>query len=99
MKEVVIEGTLWKYQGTAAWYFLSTTKAQGVQIKAQEKRRLGWGSVPVRATIGTSTWDTSIFPSKEGPYLLPIKAAVRKAEALEEGVQVTARCVLRSRTV
>ncbi|MEK9160471.1 MAG: DUF1905 domain-containing protein [Patescibacteria group bacterium] len=95
----MIEGALWKYQGTAAWYFLSTTKAQGVQIKAREKRRLGWGSMPVRVTIGQSTWDTSIFPSKEGSYLLPVKASVRKAEMLEEGTRVRARCIFRSRTV
>jgi len=43
----------------------------------------GFGSVRVNVTIGGSTWKTSLFPSKElGHYVLPIKASIRKAEAL-----------------
>jgi hypothetical protein len=42
--------------------------------------------VRVRVTVGGSTWATSIFPgSGGGTYALPIKRAVRKAEALEVG--------------
>jgi len=38
------------------------------------------------ATIGGSTWSTSVFPSSEQKaYLLPVKASVRKAEGLVEG--------------
>jgi Domain of unknown function (DUF1905) len=40
----------------------------------------------VRVTIGESTWKTSIFPdSTRGSYVLPIKRAVRTAEALNAG--------------
>jgi hypothetical protein len=36
--------------------------------------------------VGATTWTTSIFPDrKRGCYVLPIKRAVRKAEALETG--------------
>jgi hypothetical protein len=46
----------------------------------------GWGSVPVRVTIGQTTWDTSIFPDrKAGAYLLPIKSAVRREEDIGAG--------------
>ena len=45
----------------------------------------GWGSLKVVATIGTSRWNTSVFPSKETGWMLPIKAAVRKAEGLGVG--------------
>jgi hypothetical protein len=38
--------------------------------------------------IGKSEWQTSLFP-KDGVYLVPIKASVRRAEALEEGDSVT----------
>jgi hypothetical protein len=42
--------------------------------------------VPVKATIGKTSWRTSIFPdSKSGSYVLPVKAGVRKKEKLEEG--------------
>ena len=46
----------------------------------------GFGSQKVEVTIGSTTWSTSIFPSeRSGTYVLPIKAAVRKAEGLELG--------------
>ena len=49
----------------------------------------GFGSLRVRAVVGGSTWTTSIFPDKaRGAYVLPIKKAVRRAEALEVGDQV-----------
>ena len=48
--------------------------------------RRGFGAVKVRVTVGTSTWTTSIFPdSASGCYVLPVKRAVRKAEALDIG--------------
>jgi hypothetical protein len=34
--------------------------------------------------IGATTYYTSLFP-KDGGYLLPIKAAIRKAERIELG--------------
>ncbi len=57
-------------------------------------QRRGWGSIRVTATVGDSCWQTSVFPSKEnGGYLLPVKAAVRKAEGLIAGDEVTVRLV------
>jgi hypothetical protein len=76
---------LWKYQGDAAWYFVSLPKKESLDIKAMQKgARRGFGSIRVTVTIGKTTWQTSIFPTKQGPYLLPIKASVRKAGDLFE---------------
>ena len=49
----------------------------------------GWGMIKVTAEIGDTRWSTSIFPAKDsGGWLLPVKASVRKAEALAAGDQV-----------
>lgn len=56
------------------------------------KRRLGFGSIKVRVTIGETSFDTSIFPTKDGPYLLPVKASVRKKEGLVDKSSVSAQC-------
>ena len=49
----------------------------------------GFGSVPVEATIGRTHWRTSLFPSKSaGGFMLPLKAAVRRAEGFGEGDSV-----------
>lgn len=46
----------------------------------------GFGSVRVEATLGPTTWRTSLFPSKRsGTYVLPVKRAVRRAADVEPG--------------
>jgi hypothetical protein len=57
--------------------------------------RHGFGSVRVVATIGATTWQTSVFPdSKSGTYLLPVKKPVRVAEGLSSGAEVETRLEL-----
>ena len=53
--------------------------------RRMEKTLGGFGSLKVRATIAVSRFDTSLFPSKELGWLLPVKASVRKAEGIGEG--------------
>ena len=49
----------------------------------------GWGMIKVKVTIGSSTWRTTIWPDKaSGSFLLPVKAAVRKAEKVSVGDRV-----------
>lgn len=78
---------LWLYPGAAAWHFITVPKKESAFIKEQHgKNARGWGSLPVQATLGTTTWKTSIFPDKQsGTYLLPVKLAVRKLEGLAYG--------------
>lgn len=58
----------------------------------------GWGVVPVEASVGGLTFTTSLFP-KDGTYLLPIKAAVRRATGVTAGdgvaVEMTIQAVRR----
>lgn len=44
--------------------------------------------IPCLARVGETTFRTAIFP-KDGGYLLPVRVAVRRAESLEEGREVT----------
>jgi hypothetical protein len=80
-----------KWQGDkAAWHFILLPSDLSHEIsRLCSDRKGGWGSIKVRATIGTTTWQTSIFPSKQADaYLLPIKAEVRTAEQIAEGDDV-----------
>ena len=84
-----LRGKLWIYPGNGGWHFVTLPSGPAAEIKAFFSGDRGWGSVPVRATIGGTTWKTSVFPdSKSGSYLLPVKAAVRKGEGLEAGATV-----------
>ena len=87
-------GPLWRWTtpaAPAAWHFITIDGAAGEALSATAlMRRMeglsrGFGSLKVAATIGATTFTTSVFPSKETGWLLPIKAAVRKAEGLSEG--------------
>jgi hypothetical protein len=76
-----------KSPGEGAWYFINLPAEHTAEIKffAHDAKR-GFGSVRVTATIGETEWKTSVFPSKElGAYILPVKAEIRKKNALKDG--------------
>lgn len=93
-----VKGKVWLYPGDmAAWHFVNVEKKISEEIKAMRgKSARGFGSIPVRVTIGKTTWDTSIFPDKQsGTYLLPLKASVRRAETIDAGDAIAFTLVLR----
>lgn len=98
-----VRGPVWLWQGTdgapakGSWYFLTVDGETAQAIRAAATNAAAWGSVYVEVTIGRTTWRTSLFPSKQaGGWLLPLKAAVRKAERIVEGREVEAVLVLAS---
>ncbi len=85
-----ISNKLWIYPGVSAWHFLTVNKKVTKEIKSLSNHiRRGFGSVKVKAQIGNSEWTTSIFPTKDGEYLLPIKASIRKVENLRADKMTT----------
>ena len=87
---------LWMYHGKSAWFFVTLPQEDSEHIKfLNHHQRRGWGSVRVKAIIGTSEWQTSIFPdTKAGAYLLPVKAEIRKKETIAAGDSVTVTLVV-----
>ena len=84
-------GVIWHWVGPAPHYFVTVPDEQCLDLKAASKLvTYGWGMIPVRARIGQTEWKTSLFP-KDGQYIVPIRANVRKAEGLNEGDEVTVR--------
>ena len=88
-------GKIWYWNGPAPWYFVTVPAEQSRNLKAVLRFvTYGWGMIPVDVRIGKTEWKTSLFP-KDGCYIVPSKASVRKAEKLEEGDQVTVRLEVR----
>lgn len=88
--DVVFDAELWIWDARRAdsWTFVSLPQDLSDEIRdlAGDTPRRGFGSVRVRVTIGGSRWQTSIFPdAAKGCYVLPVKRAVREAEALDTG--------------
>lgn len=82
----------------AGWHFTAIPKKESGEIKKRfGGMQKGWGSLPVTATIGETSWDTSIFPdARSGTYLLPLKAAVRKKEGIFNKDKISVRLVIRA---
>ena len=73
-----------------SWHFVTLNKtAQAWVVKVRPEQRRGFGSVPVRVTVGSSTWETSLFPDKKRGYVLPIKAKILKAQKFQNGDTIT----------
>lgn len=90
-------GEIWFWKGPAPWYFVSVPTKESAELKSiLSLVTYGWGMIPVDATIGDTSFYTALW-EKDGVYILPLKAAVRKAEKLEEGATVTARLEIQLR--
>jgi hypothetical protein len=63
--------------------------AHEFERRLEAGKRRGFGSVKVTVTLGASTWQTSLFPNKDGSWFLPIKKPVRLAEGLADGDETT----------
>ncbi len=84
-------GKILFWRGPSPWFFVTVPAEQSKDIKAISGLvTYGWGVIPVQARIGKTEWTTSLFP-KDGRYLVPIKASVRKAEKLDKGDNVKIR--------
>lgn len=85
------EAELWIWSAkegqTDAWVFVTVPEEVSDEIRERSGPPRGFGSIRVEATIGATTWRTSVFPNSgdAGTFALPLKKAVRKAEGLEVG--------------
>jgi hypothetical protein len=89
-KVFTIKASVWLYPGLPAgggrWHFVTLDK----ELSAQIKKVYPKGFVKIEATIGESTWRTSLFPHTQSQaYLLCIKTSIRKQEGIYEGDRVT----------
>ena len=68
-----------------SWHFVTLPLDLAEEIREEAGPRAGFGSVRVTARLGGTRWATSLFPESGGSMVLPVKKAVRQAEALEAG--------------
>ena len=89
-----------RWQGDRGTYHLVTFEGDGAEAIAMHARlyrlefgsRRGFGSVKVNATIGDTTWKSSVFPQrKQSEWVLLVSKAVMRKEELNAGesLQVT----------
>lgn len=81
----------------SSWIFLTVPLEVSEVLREGAGEPRGFGSVRVRVEAGGSRWDTSVFPDSEGSgcFVLPVKKAVRVAEDVGEGDDLTVTLSLR----
>ena len=88
---VEFSGEIWIWRGPAPFYFVTVPEREAAELRdVQETVTYGWGMIPVTVLIGKTSWVTSLWP-KDGSFVVPIKAAIRKAEKLDAGDVVAVR--------
>ncbi len=86
---IEFSGPIWQWRGPAPYYFVTVPPAEADALHAiAPSVTYGWGMIPAMVRIGRTEWKTSLWP-KDGGYIVPLKDAVRKAEKLEEGDNIT----------
>jgi hypothetical protein len=76
---------IFEWRGPAPVFYIELPEEIAAEISAMSKQlTYGWGVIPVEATIGKTTYTTSLFP-KNGGYLLGVKTVVREPEKLKLG--------------
>ena len=89
--EIRFSGPVWEWRGPAPHHFVTVPEAEAGMLEAvSEMVTYGWGMIPVAVPMGDAEWTTSLWP-KDGGYIVPLKAAARKAESVEVGDVVELR--------
>ena len=92
--DLEFSGEVWFWRGPSPYHFVTVPEDESAELRAASGLvTYGWGMIPVEARIGSTRWTTSLFP-KDGGYVVPVKAQVRKAEGLELGDTVTVRLAI-----
>ena len=87
--EWTVTGEVIEWRGPSPYYYLPMNPDDSAHFKMEATGLQYWGQVAVQVIIGDTTFTTAVFP-KDGRYLVPLRAAIRKAEGIEPGMPVTA---------
>ncbi|MBZ5738806.1 DUF1905 domain-containing protein [Nocardioides mangrovi] len=87
--DLEFSGEVWHWRGPAPHHFVWVPEDDAAAIDdVAGAVTYGWGMIPVTVRLGGSTWTTSLWP-KDGGYIVPLKAAVRRAEQVDVGDRVS----------
>lgn len=93
----ILRSKIWRWPGDGGWHFITLDKNISEKLRAKYPR----GFIKIRATLGKTFWDTSLFPHmknkklKQVEYLVCINKKVLKKEYLFSGDEVKIKVELK----
>lgn len=83
------------WRGPSPFFFAPIPEPMSADLRlAARAVSYGWGVIPVEASLGGTTFTTSLFP-RDGGYLLPLKDAVRRKAGVTAGDTIAVEMRLR----
>ena len=92
-KQFPVSGEVKIFPVDKPWVYIKVPKKHTDVTKHLADR----GLVAITATIGKSTWNTSLMPMGDGTQFIPLPAKTRKSECVEIGDRIGLSFVLRKR--
>lgn len=90
------DADVWLHPGDAGWHFATLPPDAADEVRARTAGGRPFGSVPVAATVGATTWETSLFADRStSSYLLPLKAELRRRERIAACERISVAVELR----
>ena len=90
------EGAVYQWRGPQPYFFVRVPEPESEALHDVAHVSYGWGMIPVEVTLQGLTWETSLWP-KDGGYLVPIRAHVRKKLAIDADDVVTLQLTVAQR--
>ena len=89
--ELEFDGEVISWHGPAPFHFVAMPADPSAAVRGIAKSvSYGWGCIPVRVRVQDTDFTTALIP-KDGRYLVPLKAVVRKRLDVEDGDVVQIR--------
>jgi hypothetical protein len=89
-RNIKISKKVWVWPGNmSAWYFIYVDGKEKEYVDRHGKKSRN-GLIKIDATVGKTTWQTSLLPyKKDNAYLIALKKQVRIKECILEGDIIT----------
>lgn len=90
-KTYSIRGKVELFPQENGWHYVRVPKKHTEKLKGKTH----WGLIPIEATVGETSWKTSLLPMGDGTHFIALNAKVRKKEKVEFGKTVNVTFTLR----
>lgn len=77
----------------AAWHYVGLPKE--IQEKITANKKGTYGMIPIIATIGKTSWETSLLPMGNSTYFIALKKQIRKKEDVQFQDSITISFIVR----